>query len=149
MGRAGNGFIGKLARAVVIACLPVGGGAARAQDRGQAGDNVRIENVTAAPRDARTTVMRFDIAWDNSWRDKANHDAACVFFKVRADGKAEWQHVRLVLDKVLNPTSYGQEKGGTRLDFIVPDGNDGRVLCMQGSRERSPKTPKSGQESGK
>jgi hypothetical protein len=85
-----------------------------------------IENVTIAPRDARTATVRFDIAWDNSWRDKVSHDAAWVFLKVRADGAAEWQHVRLAADKVLNPTGYGRGEG-TPLDHIVPDGDDGFV----------------------
>jgi len=114
------------ARAVAIACvLLLGTGAARAQDLWKAMYNVRIENVTVAPRDARTAILRFNIAWPDSWRDKTNHDAAWVFFKVRAEGKADWQHARLAADKVLNPTGYGHEKGGTPLDFIVPDGDDG------------------------
>ena len=109
------------ARAVAIACgLLLGTGAARAQ-------HVRIKNVTVAPRDARTATVRFDIAWDKSWRDKVNHDAAWVFFKVRAEGDTHWQHVRLAADKVLNPTGYGHERGAMPLDFIVPDGKDGFV----------------------
>jgi len=86
---------------------------------------LRIENVTVAPRDAKTATVTFDISWQGSWRHEANHDAAWVFFKVRAEGQKEWQHVHLVADKVLNPRGYGQEKGGTPLDFIVPDGKDG------------------------
>ncbi len=86
---------------------------------------LRIENVTVVPRDRRTATVRFDIAWEGSWRHEANHDAAWVFFKVRAEGQKAWQHVRLAADKVLNPRGYSQEKGGTRLDFIVPDGDDG------------------------
>ncbi|HUT32932.1 MAG TPA: SUMF1/EgtB/PvdO family nonheme iron enzyme [Phycisphaerae bacterium] len=85
---------------------------------------VQIENVTAAPRDAKTATVTFDISWYKSWRDKNNHDAAWVFFKVRADDKADWQHVRLAADKVLNPTGYSQAEGGTPLDLIVPDGDD-------------------------
>jgi hypothetical protein len=112
-------------RAVAIACvLLLGTGAARAQDLWKAMYNVRIENVAVAPRDARTAILRFDIAWPDSWRDKTNHDAVWVFFKVRAEGKADWQHARLAADRVLNPTGYGQEKDGTPLDFIVPDGDD-------------------------
>ena len=115
-------------RAVAIACgLLLGAGAVRARDRWQAMYNVRIENVTVAPRDARTAAVKFDISWQNSWRDKTNHDAAWVFFKVRVDGKADWQHVRLAADKVLNPTGYGHQKGDPRLEFIVPDGGDGFV----------------------
>jgi len=103
--------------AVVVACgLLLGAGAARA---------AQIENVTVVLRDGKTATVKFDIGWDNSWRHEANHDAAWVFFKVRAAGEKEWQHVRLVADKVLNPTGYGQAEGGTRLDFIVPDGEEG------------------------
>ncbi|MBM4037514.1 MAG: hypothetical protein FJ290_03285, partial [Planctomycetes bacterium] len=56
---------------------------------------VRIENVAAVPRDARTATVQFDISWGGSWRHEANHDAAWVFFKVLAEGDKEWQHVRL------------------------------------------------------
>jgi len=126
MSRAGKGPIWKLAQAVVIAwALLPGEGTVHAQNRWEAMYNVRIENVTVTPRDPRTAVVRFDIAWDSSWRDKTNHDAAWVFFKVRADGKADWQHIRLAADKVLNPTGCGHEKGPTALEFIVPDGDDG------------------------
>jgi len=113
------------ARAAAIACVLLGAGVARAENRWDALYNVRIENVTVAPRDGRTATVRFDIAWQNSWRDKTNHDAVWVFFKVRAQGKADWQHVRLAADKVLNPTGFGHREGGTPLDFIVPGGEEG------------------------
>jgi len=126
MGRLADGYTLTFERAVAASCvLLLGAGAVCASDRWRTMYNVRIENVTAAPRDARTAAVKFDISWQNSWRDKTNHDAAWVFFKVRADGKEDWQHVRLVADKVLNPTGYGQAKGGTRLESIVPDGDDG------------------------
>ena len=106
-------------RILAIACgLLLGAGVALA-------NNLKIENVTAAPRDANTATVQFDVTWEGSWRHEANHDAAWVFFKVRPEGATEWQHVRLAADKVLNPASYSQEKGGTPLDFIVPDGKDG------------------------
>jgi formylglycine-generating enzyme required for sulfatase activity len=86
---------------------------------------VSIENVTLSPSDAKTATVTFDISWGSSWRDKNNHDATWVFFKVRADDKSDWQHVKLAADKVLNPAGYGQAEGGTPLDLIVPDGEDG------------------------
>jgi len=95
-------------------------GAARA-------DGLRIENVTVAPRDAKTAAVKFDISWGNSWRHGSFHDAAWVVFKVQAGDKSPWQHVRLVADKVVNPTGYGQQKGGTPLEFVVPAGDDGFV----------------------
>ena len=117
MSRSRNGSPFTRAHAIAIAYgLLLGAGSARA---------VQIENVTVAPRDAATATVRFDIAWDDSWRHEGNHDAVWVFFKVRAEGGAEWQHVRLAADKVLNPKGYSQEKGGTPLDFIVPDGEEG------------------------
>jgi len=118
MSRLIHGYSFNRARAVAFAnVVLLIAGAARAQD-------ARIENVTVAPRDAKTATVKFDIAWDKSWRDKTNHDAAWVFFRVRAEGATDWQHVRLVADKVLNPTGYGYEKGSTPLEFIVPDGDD-------------------------
>ena len=117
MSRSDSGSPFTCARAVMIVCVLLpGAGAARAE--------VGLTNVTVAPRDAQTATVRFDISWANSWRHEANHDAAWVFFKVRTDDKADWRHVRLAADKVLNPTGYGQAKGGTPLDFIVPDGDD-------------------------
>jgi len=119
MSQPGNGHPFARARIAVTACvLLLGASAARS-------DKLRSENVTIAPRNAQTATVRFDIAWENSWRSEVNHDAAWVFFKVKAEGETEWQHVRLAADKALNPTGYKQAEGGTQLDFIVPDGNDG------------------------
>jgi hypothetical protein len=42
----------------------------------------------------------------------------------RANEQAEWKHVRLAADKVINPTGYGKGKG-TAVDIIVPGGKDG------------------------
>jgi len=119
--------------ALAIACgLLLGADAARA--------NVQIENVTVAPRDARTATVRFDIAWANSWRHEANHDAAWVFFKVRPEGETQWQHVWLSADKVLNPTGYGHGEG-TPVDLIVPDGKDGFVgMFVRRARYGAPGT---------
>ena len=84
----------------------------------------RVTNVRITPRTAGTATLTFDIAWKESWRHEGNHDAQWVFFKVRPEGAEEWQHLRLAADKPLNPTGYGQA-GGTRVDLIVPDGDDG------------------------
>jgi hypothetical protein len=90
-------------------------------------DNLKLENLTVSPRDDKTATVKCDLSWENSWRHGSFHDAAWVFFKARADQKSEWQHVRLVADKVLNPTGYGQDKSGTPLEFVVPAGDDGFV----------------------
>ncbi len=70
MNRLGNAYKLIFAPAAAIVCsLLLGGRPACAQD-------VRIENVTVAPRDARTATVTFNITWANSWRHEANHDAA-------------------------------------------------------------------------
>ena len=126
MSRLGNVSTLICARAVAVACVQLmGAGEARAANESGVRNEVRTENVTVAPRDARTATVRFVIAWEGSWRDEVNHDTAWVFFKVQASEKAERQPVRLAADKVPNPAGYGQAEGGTPLDFIVPDGDDG------------------------
>jgi hypothetical protein len=87
--------------------------------------SLRVGGVVVAPRDDKSATITFNISWEGSWRHEGNHDAAWVFFKARPEGSTEWQHVRLAADKVMNPTGYGQAKEGTRLDLIVPDGDDG------------------------
>ena len=115
-------------RTLVLRGLLVLGAASAATARA---DGLRIANVKLTPRDAATATVQFDITWENSWYHGIFHDAAWVFFKVRADapseaGKSEWQHVRLAADKVLNPAGYSSGNG-TPLAFVVPDGDDGFV----------------------
>ena len=137
--RAGNSFFG-------FRCVRSAGAdrspAAADEDAAQAdspqslfNEQLRIANVAVVPRDKKTATIKFDITWDNSWRNATNHDAAWVFFKARAKGEREWRHVRLAADppprgssgaasKVVKPTGYSSGEG-TPLEFIVPDGPDG------------------------
>jgi hypothetical protein len=61
-------------------------------------NNLAVTNtavVTYQP-DAGLAKIRFDIAWENSWRyTNVNHDAAWVFFKVRPEGTTNWTHVTM------------------------------------------------------
>jgi hypothetical protein len=87
-------------------------------------DTPRIENLQATPRDAQTAQVKFDLTWPHAARPGTHHVALWVFFKARAPDRAEWRPVRLVADKVLNPTGYGQA-GGLPMEFVVPNGQDG------------------------
>ena len=121
MSQRGNANLIGRGAVIATACgLLLGAVAARA-------DKLKIENATVAPRDAKTASVKFDIAWEHSWHHGSLHDAAWVFFKVRADDKSPWQPVRLAADKAVNPTGYGQAQGGTPLEFVVPTGDDGFV----------------------
>jgi hypothetical protein len=89
-------------------------------------DGLKIRNVAIAPRDAKTATVTFDIAWMNAYRFDSFHDAAWVFFKVRADAKSPWLPARLSADKVVNPTGFSSGEG-TPLEFVVPGGDEGFV----------------------
>ena len=70
-------------------------------------NNITISNV--ARQSINTTqdfvVIRFDISWENSWRDADNYDATWVFVKFRAQGStAAWGHASL---HYINGTSDG------------------------------------------
>jgi len=89
-------------------------------------DHLKIENVKVAPRDAATATVTFDVAWANSWRHGDYHDAAWLFFKVQANKESDWQHVRLVAEKVVNPPGYEHGRG-TPIEVAVPVGDEGAV----------------------
>ena len=90
-------------------------------------DTPQLGNLQVSPRDAKTAQVSFDLTWPNTARPGVNHVALWVFFKARAPGSADWRHVRLAADKVLNPAGYGQT-GGTALEFVVPEGSVGMFL---------------------
>jgi hypothetical protein len=100
------------------------------EETGGAVTGLRIRNVVLAVRNADSATVTFDLAWTNSWRYGNAFDAAWVFFKVCGDGG--WEHARLVADKVLNPAGFGQEPGGTPLDFIVPEDRVGLFVRRAG-----------------
>jgi hypothetical protein len=87
--------------------------------------DVTCSSVRIAPRDDKTATITVDLAWNPSWRNAENHGAAWVFFKVRAEGAKEWQHVRLAADRVLNPSGYGVARSNKKMDILVPAGADG------------------------
>ncbi len=77
-------------------------------------NNLAITNLTIKPRDDSTAYVKFDIQWENSWRyTNINHDAAWVFFKVKPEGRTEWEHVTLETNGHVTGT-------GTPINIIVP-----------------------------
>jgi hypothetical protein len=115
MGRLA-GIVAVLTTCSLTAAMPHGVAADR--------DPLAVTNVRVTERQAATATLTFDVTWKDSWRHEGNHDAMWVFFKYRPKGADDWRHVRLAADRTLNPTGYGQAEG-TRVDLIVPDGDDG------------------------
>ncbi|MEI6211746.1 MAG: hypothetical protein WCR06_08985 [bacterium] len=85
---------------------------------------VGFGNGVILPRDEKRATLKFDISF-NAFRQDLSHNAVWIFFKVRAEGSNEWQHVRLDADQVMNPTSYGCTNGNAAVDLMVPRGEDG------------------------
>lgn len=76
-------------------------------------NNLRINNVTLASTDpfSGTSLISFDISWENSWRDALNYDAVWIFVKYRLSGTGDaWEHATL--------SAFGHE---------VPAGGTGEV----------------------
>ncbi|WP_420459280.1 SUMF1/EgtB/PvdO family nonheme iron enzyme [Neolewinella sp.] len=62
-------------------------------------NGIAVSNVTLTSQNASagTTVIQFDLRWENSWRTSvgpANWDAAWIFAKYHVDG-SPWRHARL------------------------------------------------------
>jgi formylglycine-generating enzyme required for sulfatase activity len=59
-------------------------------------NNIQVTNGGLADQNATSqfTMVKFDISWENSWRNPRNHDAAWVFVKFSANG-GPWQHASI------------------------------------------------------
>ncbi len=80
-------------------------------------NNLRVGNVELREQNpvAGTIEVRFDLSWDNSWRDDVNHDAAWVFLKFCAPGSNHWQHAYLALDPQAHTAPEGMVTVGTSM----------------------------------
>jgi formylglycine-generating enzyme required for sulfatase activity len=60
-------------------------------------NNIAVANASLTGQDigANTTIINFDVSWDNSWRtntNENNYDGAWVFVKFRKMGTLDWRH---------------------------------------------------------
>ena len=61
-------------------------------------NNITVSNVVRMSVNTaqHSSMIRFDVNWDNSWRDASNYDAAWVFIKFRTTGSSgAWSHATL------------------------------------------------------
>ena len=60
-------------------------------------NGITLSNVSVVGWDttAHTAQVKFDITWNNAWRDSTNYDAAWVFIKYSTDAGATWNHATL------------------------------------------------------
>lgn len=57
-----------------------------------------IKEVTVGVQKKDTAIIKFDISWDNSWKDNENWDAAWVFVKFYDVSECKWGHAWLCDD---------------------------------------------------
>lgn len=62
-----------------------------------AANNITVSNVNIASVNTVSdfAMIRFNISWENSWRDAANRDAAWIFIKFHILGEPDWRHATL------------------------------------------------------
>ena len=109
---------------------------------------------------AHTRAVRFDLSWDNAWRESdaaitagtGNHDALWVFMKYSIDNGTTWKHAMLKAEGgtstalgngLVNPTGFSDGTatlGGSAvdLDIVVPteatSGRTGAFVQISGGR---------------
>lgn len=87
-------------------------------------NNVQISNVTLTNQDIvnNTYQVKFDIAWDNSWRTstlESNYDAAWIFIKYRVLPQLNYEHA------AINQAGFVAPAGSS---IIVPSDNMGAFI---------------------
>jgi formylglycine-generating enzyme required for sulfatase activity len=60
-------------------------------------NNIAVANATLTGQNivAHTSIINFDVSWDNSWRtntNENNYDGAWIFVKFRKMGTLDWRH---------------------------------------------------------
>lgn len=93
-------------------------------------NNLTVSNVELGLRDAGSTTVaiKFDVAWDNSWRTKINHDAVWLTFRLHSTSVSPTNKKLCDMSATgLNPsgTATGTD---TNLEIYVPADAKGAFL---------------------
>lgn len=91
------------------------------------GNNISITKVRLTDTNivAKTVIVKFNLSWENSWRDAINWDAAWVFVKYKSK-KGKWKHLTMSLT--------GNAIGGSNIPvkINVPQDKKGAFVYRQG-----------------
>lgn len=92
-------------------------------------NNISIQKVaiTDTNRAAKTAAIRFNISWENSWRDDVNWDAAWIFIKFRQPKDSVWKYKHLTI----SATGNNAGTGNTSMKFAFPDDKKGVFYYRQ------------------
>jgi formylglycine-generating enzyme required for sulfatase activity len=102
-------------------------------------NNIRVKklSLTDTVRSSQTVKIKFDLSWENSWRDDINWDAAWVFAKVKG-ANGNWRHIKLSLTGSSIDSSSNNAKIVVPTDkmgaYVYRSGNGTGTISMQGVR---------------
>lgn len=91
------------------------------------GITIQKVGLTDTNRIAKTATVRFSIAWENSWRDSINWDAAWIFIKFREPKDSIWHYRHLTMSNTGNNAGTGTAS----MKFAFPDDNKGVFYYRQ------------------
>lgn len=63
-------------------------------------NNIDVKNASLTNQNTttHTTIINFDVSWENSWRtstNENNYDGAWIFVKYRKNGTTDWRHATI------------------------------------------------------
>lgn len=93
-------------------------------------NNLTVSNVQLGPRDpsSKTLSVLFDVSWENSWRNKINHDALWLTVRLH-DTQAAVTDRRLCQMPLAGTTPTGTSVGSASgLEIYVPEDKLGAFL---------------------
>lgn len=80
------------------------------------GISIQKVSISDTNRLAKTATIKFNISWNNSWRDSINWDAAWIFVKYREPKDSVWKYRHLTMSAAGNDPG----KGSAAMKFAFP-----------------------------
>ncbi|NLE65354.1 MAG: formylglycine-generating enzyme family protein [Elusimicrobia bacterium] len=92
-------------------------------------NNLDITNVRLGTREpsSKSLSVLFDVSWENSWRNKINHDAVWMTVRLH-DSRASLVEKRLCQMKAVGINPSGVSTGSSSLEVEVPSDKTGAYL---------------------
>ena len=113
-----KGLAAALAAASVVA---LSGGSAWANGLTITNGEVLDQNT-----DQNTVSVKFDVSWQNAWKDGVNHDGVWLFMKYSDDDGTTWKHATMAISGT-NPSGFSAGSG-TPIEIVVPQDLKGALL---------------------